>query len=105
MATDLIARGLDIPAVKTILNFSFPTEPKRYLHRVGRTARAGAHGTALTLVNDEERKEIKKLSRKMNQNLSSYMVAPRFIKLAHTFIKDNCDALLHDLDTEGAQDR
>ena len=44
IATDLVARGLDISAVKAVLNFSFPTEPKRYLHRVGRTARAGSHG-------------------------------------------------------------
>ena len=66
LATDLVARGLDIPAVRTVINFQFPTEPKRYLHRIGRTARAGAHGLAVTLVNDEERKEIKKLSRKMS---------------------------------------
>jgi len=65
LATDLVARGLDIPAVHAVINFAFPTEPKRYLHRVGRTARAGANGTAVTLCNDEERKEIKKLSRKM----------------------------------------
>jgi len=66
LATDLVARGLDISAVKTVLNFTFPIEPKRYLHRVGRTARAGAHGVALTLCNDEERKDIKKLIRKLN---------------------------------------
>lgn len=44
IATDLVARGIDISAVKAVLNFSFPTEPKRYLHRVGRTARAGSYG-------------------------------------------------------------
>ena len=66
IATDLVARGLDISAVKAVLNFSFPTEPKRYLHRVGRTARAGSHGQAVTLCNDEERKDIKKLVRKLN---------------------------------------
>ena len=66
LATDLVARGLDISGVKTVLNFSFPTEPKRYLHRVGRTARAGGSGVSVTLCNEEERKDIKKLSRKMN---------------------------------------
>lgn len=65
LATDLVARGLDIPNVKTIINFSFPSEPKRYLHRIGRTARAGAHGVSLTLCNDVERTEIKKLNRKL----------------------------------------
>ena len=58
LATDLVARGLDISAVKSVLNFTFPVEPKRYLHRVGRTARAGSHGVALTLCNDEERKDM-----------------------------------------------
>lgn len=66
LATDLVARGLDISNVKCVLNFAFPTEPKRYLHRIGRTARAGHSGVAVTLCNDEERKDIKKLARKLN---------------------------------------
>ena len=72
LATDLVARGIDLPQVKTIINFSFPNEPKRYLHRIGRTARAGAHGVAITICNDEERKEIKKVTRKLNQSLQTY---------------------------------
>jgi ATP-dependent RNA helicase RhlE len=66
-----------------VINFSFPTEPKRYLHRVGRTARAGANGVAVTLCNDEERKDIKKLSRKMGSQIKSYMVPPKLITSAH----------------------
>jgi superfamily II DNA/RNA helicase len=65
LATDLLARGIDISSIKTVINFSFPNEPKRYLHRIGRTARAGSHGVAITICNDEERKEIKKLTRKL----------------------------------------
>lgn len=79
LCTDLVARGLDIPAVKAVLNFSFPVEPKRYLHRIGRTARAGSHGVAVTLCNDEERKEIKKLLRKLNQNVNNYMLSAKQI--------------------------
>jgi len=66
LTTDLLARGIDICSVKTVINFNFPNEPKRYLHRIGRTARAGQSGVALTICNDEERKELKKVSRKMN---------------------------------------
>ena len=54
LATDLVARGLDINGVKSVLNFQFPTEPKRYLHRIGRTARAASLGTAFTLVGQKE---------------------------------------------------
>jgi ATP-dependent RNA helicase DDX27 len=74
LATDLVARGLDIPNVKTVINFSFPNEPKRYLHRIGRTARAGAHGVSVTLCNDVERTEIKKLNRKLGHNITPYTV-------------------------------
>jgi len=100
LATDLVARGLDIPAVSAVINFSFPNEPKRYLHRIGRTARAGAQGTAITLCNDEERKEIKQLSRKMGQQLNSYMIAPKIIKLCHEFIANQVDPLLREIDLE-----
>jgi|TARA_B110000285_G_C14981121_1_gene541404 superfamily II DNA/RNA helicase len=74
IATDVIARGLDIPNVKAVINFSFPTEPKRYLHRIGRTARAGQHGVAITLCNEEERKDLKKLTRKLNQNVNTFSI-------------------------------
>jgi superfamily II DNA/RNA helicase len=86
LATDLVARGLDINGVRTVLNFSFPTEPKRYLHRVGRTARAGGSGVSVTLCNDEERKDIKKLARKMLHNMHVYNLPAGTVKEMHTFI-------------------
>lgn len=80
IATDVIARGLDIPNVKAVLNFSFPTEPKRYLHRIGRTARAGQHGVSVTLCNDTERTELKKLSRKLNSNINTFSIQNKFVQ-------------------------
>lgn len=105
LATDLVARGLDISAVKSVLNFTFPVEPKRYLHRVGRTARAGSHGVALTLCNDEERKDIKKLVRKLGQNLTTYMVPPRLVKQLHDFITDRLDPVIREIELEQIQDK
>lgn len=105
LATDLVARGLDISAVKAVLNFSFPTEPKRYLHRVGRTARAGSHGQAVTLCNDEERKDIKKLIRKLNQKLLPYSINQKLVVLTHDFIKNKLDPLLREIQLEQQQDK
>ena len=105
LATDLVARGLDISAVKTVLNLSFPIEPKRYLHRIGRTARAGSHGVAVTLCNDEERKDIKKLIRKLNQNLTPYMVSPKLVKMMHDLITTKLDPIIREIELEQIQDK
>ena len=54
IASDVAARGLDIPGVTHIFNLDVPTLSKAYLHRVGRTGRAGARGLAVTLFTDDE---------------------------------------------------
>ncbi|ESO00124.1 hypothetical protein HELRODRAFT_83731 [Helobdella robusta] len=55
IATDLVARGLDIEGIKTVINMTMPTSVERYIHRVGRTARAGKSGRSITLVGEKER--------------------------------------------------
>ena len=105
LCTDLVARGLDIPAVKAVLNFSFPVEPKRYLHRIGRTARAGSHGVAVTLCNEEERKDIKKLTRKLNQSIAPYMLNAKQVVATHEFIAKTLDPIIHEMDLEIQADK
>src|ERR1700722_13005528 len=50
VATDIAARGIDVDGVSHVVNFDLPNVPETYVHRIGRTARAGAEGTAISLV-------------------------------------------------------
>jgi ATP-dependent RNA helicase RhlE len=66
IATDIAARGIDVDAVSHVINYEIPNVPESYVHRIGRTARAGAEGTAISLVDNEERgylRDIERLTR------------------------------------------
>jgi ATP-dependent RNA helicase RhlE len=66
VATDIAARGIDVPGISHVINYELPNEPESYVHRIGRTARAGAGGTALSFCDPSERaylKGIEKLAR------------------------------------------
>lgn len=58
IATDVAARGLDIPAVSHVFNFDLPKDVDTFIHRVGRTGRAGAHGRAINIASPEEANEL-----------------------------------------------
>jgi ATP-dependent RNA helicase RhlE len=66
VATDIAARGIDVEGVSHVVNYDLPNVPESYVHRIGRTARAGAAGVAIAFCNDEERaylRDIEKLTR------------------------------------------
>jgi superfamily II DNA/RNA helicase len=63
VATDIAARGIHVEAIAQVVHFDPPTETKAYLHRSGRTARAGAAGTVITLVLPEQATEVSRLHR------------------------------------------
>jgi ATP-dependent RNA helicase DeaD len=63
VATDVAARGLDIPDVSHVINYDIPLDPEAYVHRIGRTARAGRTGTAITFVTPRERGLMKTIER------------------------------------------
>jgi len=75
IATDLAARGLDVPGVGLVINFDAPRSGGEYLHRVGRTGRAGALGTAITLVSSMEWNRVEGIGRYLRLEL-----VPRGIK-------------------------
>jgi ATP-dependent RNA helicase RhlE len=73
VATDIAARGIDVESVTHVINFELPNVPEDYVHRIGRTARAGAAGTAISLCSDEERpylRDIERLTRRPVRTLS-----------------------------------
>lgn len=61
VATDIAARGIDVPAVGHVINYDVPNEPETYFHRIGRTARAGAEGRATSLVTPDRFGEFSKI--------------------------------------------
>jgi len=69
VATDLAARGLDIPTIGRVINFDVPAYPEDYVHRVGRTARAGRNGQAVTLVSPQDEPDIRRIEALINQTL------------------------------------
>ncbi len=66
IATDVAARGIHIDAVETVIHYDPPSDHKDYLHRSGRTARAGATGTVVSLVTREQRKSVSRLQHDLN---------------------------------------
>jgi ATP-dependent RNA helicase RhlE len=71
VATDVAARGIDIPEVSHVFNFDLPEVPEQYVHRIGRTARAGRSGEAVSLICDQERHLHRAIERLTNVTLST----------------------------------
>ncbi|WP_041320483.1 DEAD/DEAH box helicase [Hyphomicrobium denitrificans] len=69
VATDIAARGIDVSNITHVVNFDMPLDPETYVHRVGRTARKGNSGIAISLCDPSERQEIAAIERLMKQKL------------------------------------
>jgi ATP-dependent RNA helicase RhlE len=68
-ATDIVARGIDVEALDHVVNFDVPRAAEDYIHRVGRTARAGATGEAFTFVSPEEEADVRSIERAVGRTL------------------------------------
>src|SRR5690606_27599163 len=69
VATDIAARGIDVDKVTHVVNFELPFVPEAYVHRIGRTARAGAEGTAISFVAGDEMKLLKDIEKLTRQKI------------------------------------
>jgi len=69
VATDIVARGIDVDGITHVINFDVPVSAEDYVHRIGRTARAGSSGKAVTLFTSEERAELKAIERLIGARL------------------------------------
>ena len=69
IATDIAARGIDVPGVSHVINFDLPEVPEQYVHRIGRTARAGATGIAIAFCSPDERGNLRDIERLTKQKL------------------------------------
>ena len=74
VATDVAARGLDIPSVDVVLNFDLPTDSKTYVHRVGRTARAGKSGVAISFLTQYDIEVWQRIERALGKQLDEYAI-------------------------------
>ncbi len=71
IATDIAARGIDIDGIEHVINYDLPDAPEAYVHRIGRTARAGASGCATSLCSEAERKQLREIEKLTRQPIKS----------------------------------
>ena len=86
VATDIAARGIDIDELKLVVNFDLPNIPETYVHRIGRTARAGAGGKAISFCDPEEKAYLKDIEKLMKQAVP--------VDSGHPFAKEKASAAL-----------
>lgn len=115
VATDVAARGLDIPHISHVINYDIPYDPEAYVHRIGRTGRAGRGGKAILLVTSREQRMLREIERFIGQRIrpmklpSRAAIAARHLALfkeemRETLAKGDLDlylAVVEDLAAEG----
>ncbi len=87
IATDIIARGLDIPEVSHVINFDTPSEASDYIHRIGRTGRANSIGTAITFITEKEKENQEKIEGLMNKKIPMFSI-PKTVEISEALIAD-----------------
>ncbi len=76
VATDILARGIDVKDIELVVNYDLPSDPEDFVHRIGRTARAEAHGSALALVSPKERRYFVNIERLIQMKIPILPLPP-----------------------------
>jgi len=78
VATDIVARGIDIDGIDLVMNYDVPRDPEDYVHRIGRTARAQSSGVAITLISDLDQHNFKKIEELIERDIIKIPLPPDF---------------------------
>ena len=89
VATDIVARGIDIDDIQLVINFDVPHDAEDYVHRIGRTARAGAEGAAITLVSEKDQPEFLKIERFLGKEVEKREI-PRELGEGPEYSGESC---------------
>jgi ATP-dependent RNA helicase RhlE len=85
VATDIAARGIDIKNVSHVINYNLPEDPKNYIHRIGRTGRAGSHGVAISFCVESEAELIKSIGKQIKQKIEIDSNQPFHKEISFTY--------------------
>ena len=78
VATDIVARGIDIDGIDLVMNYDVPRDPEDYVHRIGRTARAQSSGVAITLISDLDQHNFKRIEELIERDIIKIPLPPDF---------------------------
>ncbi len=78
IGTDVLSRGIDVEGISLVINFDVPHDPEDYVHRIGRTARAATTGTAITLVNDKDKRKFANIEKLIDKAINRIPLPEHF---------------------------
>jgi ATP-dependent RNA helicase RhlE len=105
IATDIAARGIDVSGVSHVVNFELPNVPEQYVHRIGRTARAGAAGVAIAYCAEDERAYLKGIEKVTKQKIEVVPLPENFVSEANRIKSTRTGPALVERAERSPQDR